>query len=389
MKIGIACYPTYGGSGAVATELGIELAKRGHEVHFISYALPFRLTTFHERVFFHEVDVPHYPLFEYPPYSLALSVKVHEVAHAHDLDVLHAHYAIPHAEAAWVAKQMLEAEGRDLKVVTTLHGTDITLVGQDPSFWAITKFSVERSDGLTAVSEYLRRETLEAFRCGRCDIRVVPNFIDPAVYRPRDDECHARALAPHGEKIVMHISNFRKVKRVGDVVRTFWGISRDVDARLVLVGDGPERLHAAEQADSLGLADRVLFLGKLESVAELLACADLFLLPSEQESFGLVALEALACGVPVIGTGGSGLAEVVDDGETGFLHAVGATAEMAESGTRLLRDGALWRRFSRAAREAAVERFTVDLVVPRYERLYEDVLAVRSPSGAPAGEPSA
>ncbi len=374
MKIGITCYPTYGGSGAVATELGIELAARGHEVHFISYAQPFRLTAFHEGVFFHEVVVPHYPLFEYPPYSLALAVRVHEVAEHHGLDILHAHYAIPHAEAAWVAKQMLERDGRELKVVTTLHGTDITLVGQDPSFWAITKFSVERSDGLTAVSDYLRRETFEAFECEVCDIKVIPNFVDPEIYRPGRDDCEAKPLAPRGEKLVLHISNFRKVKRVGDVVRIFDRIAREVEARLVFVGDGPERAHANELAESLGLAERVVFLGKLESVAELLSCADLFLLPSEQESFGLVALEALASGVPVIGTGGSGLAEVVDDGQTGFLHPVGATAEMAASGIRLLAEPDLWQRFSAAARSAAVERFAADLVVPKYERFYREVL---------------
>jgi N-acetyl-alpha-D-glucosaminyl L-malate synthase BshA len=375
------CYPTYGGSGAVATELGMELAERGHEVHFVSYAQPFRLTAFHERVFFHEVDVPHYPLFEYPPYSLALAVRVHEVARQHELDILHAHYAIPHAEAAWVAAEMLREEGRRLTVVTTLHGTDITLVGQDPSFWSITKFSVERSDGITAVSEYLRKETLRAFRCESCDIRVIPNFVDPEVYRPGRDDRHGRALAPHGEKLVMHISNFRKVKRVDDVVRVFERIARQVDARLIFVGDGPERSLASEMVESLGLASRVSFLGKLESVAELLSCADLFLLPSEQESFGLVALEALASGVPTIGTSGSGLDEVVDDGETGFLHPVGDTAAMAEDGVRILSDPDLWMRLSQAGRSAAVERFAADLIVPEYEQFYQDVLAA-DPSGS-------
>jgi N-acetyl-alpha-D-glucosaminyl L-malate synthase BshA len=374
MKIGIACYPTYGGSGAVATELGIELAARGHEIHFITYAQPFRLTSFHEGLFFHEVEVPHYPLFEYPPYSLALTVRMHEVARQHDLQIMHAHYAIPHAEAAWVAKQMLSREGKDLKVVTTLHGTDITLVGQDPSFWSITRFSVEQSDGVTAVSEYLREETHRAFECDRLDIRVVPNFIDPEIYRPGRDDCHLRALAPHGEKIVMHISNFRKVKRVHDVVRTFAGIRREIGSRLVLIGDGPERAAATELAGDLGVLEDIVFLGKLESVAELVGCADLFLLPSEQESFGLVALEALASGVPVVGTGGSGLAEVVDDGVSGFLHPVGAVAEMAASGLKLLQDADLWTSFSWAARAAAVERFSAELVVPMYERYYEEVL---------------
>jgi N-acetyl-alpha-D-glucosaminyl L-malate synthase BshA len=374
MRIGIACYPTYGGSGALATELGIELAARGHEIHFITYAQPFRLTSFHEGLFFHEVEVPHYPLFEYPPYSLALTVRMHEVARQHDLEIMHAHYAIPHAEAAWVARQMLSQEDRDLRVVTTLHGTDITLVGQDPSFWSITRFSVEQSDGVTAVSEYLRKETHRAFQCDKLDIRVVPNFVDPEIYKPGRDDCHLRALSPDGEKIVMHISNFRKVKRVGDVVRTFAGIRREVGSRLVFIGDGPERAAATELAASLGVLDDIVFLGKLESVAELLSCADLFLLPSEQESFGLVALEALASGVPVIGTGGSGLAEVVDDGVTGFLHPVGAVEEMAASGVRLLQDRGMWRAFGQAARLAAVERFSADLIVPMYERFYEEVL---------------
>jgi N-acetyl-alpha-D-glucosaminyl L-malate synthase BshA len=375
MRIGIACYPTYGGSGALATELGIELAARGHEIHFITYAQPFRLTSFHEGLFFHEVEVPHYPLFEYPPYSLALTVQMHEVARQHDLEIMHAHYAIPHAEAAWVAKRMLAQEGKDLRVVTTLHGTDITLVGQDPSFWSITRFSVEQSDGVTAVSEYLRQETHRAFECDRLDIRVVPNFVDPEIYRPGRDDCHLKALAPGGEKIVMHISNFRKVKRVDDVVRIFAGIRREISSRLVLIGDGPERAAATELASGLGVLDDIVFLGKLESVAELISCADLFLLPSEQESFGLVALEALASGVPVIGTGGSGLAEVVDHGETGYLHPVGAVDEMAASGVRLLRDPDLWNRLGAAARAAAVGRYSAALVVPMYEAVYEEVLA--------------
>lgn len=378
MRIGIACYPTYGGSGALATELGIELAARGHEIHFITYAQPFRLTSFHEGVFFHEVEVPYYPLFEYPPYSLALAVQMHEVARQRDLDIMHAHYAIPHAEAAWVASQMLRREGRDLSVVTTLHGTDITLVGQDPSFWSITRFSVEQSDGVTAVSEYLRQETHRAFECDKLDIRVVPNFVDPEIYRPDQEDGSLRALAPDGEKIVMHISNFRKVKRVDDVVRIFSKIRPEVASKLVFIGDGPERAAATELASTLGVLEDIVFLGKLESVAELLSCADLFLLPSEQESFGLVALEALASGVPVVGTGGSGLAEVVDHGVTGFLHPVGAVEEMAASGVALLTDPDLWTSFGRAARSAAVDRYSARLIVPMYERFYEEVLERRS-----------
>lgn len=374
LKIGITCYPTYGGSGAVATELGLALARRGHEVHFVSYAQPFRLTGFHERVFYHEVEMNRYPLFEYPPYSLALAVYMHEVTERHELDLLHVHYAIPHATVGWIVKEMLRERGREVKIVTTLHGTDITLVGQDPSFWSITKFSIERSDSLTAVSEYLRDETYRAFECSHCDIRVIPNFVDPAVYDREAHECHRAGLGQPGDKLVMHVSNFRPVKRVADVVRCFYHLQRGVPARLILVGDGPDRQAAAQVAESLGVADRVLFLGKLESVAELLACADLFLLPSEQESFGLVALEAQASGVPVVGTRGSGLSEVVVDGETGFLHPVGEVEAMAESGLRLLRDPELWSRFSRAGRRRAAEEFSVEEIVPLYERAYADVL---------------
>ncbi len=371
MKIGITCYPTYGGSGAVATELGIQLADRGHEVHFISYAQPFRLTTFHDRLFYHEVDIHTYPLFEYPPYSLSLAVEIHAVALKQDLDLLHAHYAIPHATAAWTAKEMLRYEGRDLPIATTLHGTDITLVGQDPAFWSITKFSVERSDGVTAVSSFLRDETMRAFNNPRCDIEVIPNFVDPAVYDRSQYECHRSTLAPKGEKIVMHISNFRKVKRIEDVVRVYARIRERIPTRLVLVGDGPERSTAVEVAEELGVSDDVCFLGKLETVAELLACADLLLLPSEQESFGLVALEAMSSGTPVIGTEGSGISEVVEHGRTGFLHPVGDVEAMAASGTQLLEDGGLWRQFAEASRARAVDTFSVERVVPLYEAFYE------------------
>ena len=378
MKIGITCYPTYGGSGAVATELGMELAENGHEVHFISYAQPFRLTHFHEGVFFHEVEVNRYPLFEYPPYSLALAVTMHEVARKEELDILHVHYAIPHATAGWIARDMLQAEGGDVKLVTTLHGTDITLVGQDPSYWGITKFSIEKSDRLTAVSEWLRDRTHSDFACSKCAIDVIPNFIDPATY---DRNAHAggrSALAAADEKIVMHISNFRSVKRIPDVVEIFRRIAARVPSRLVLVGDGPDRQKAEDLAEAAGLSDRVLVLGKFESVAELLACADIFLLPSEQESFGLVALEAQASGVPVVGSGDTGLSEVVLHGETGSLHDVGDVESMSESAAEILLDPELWQRQSEAARARAVEHFAADKVIPRYERVYEEVLGRRS-----------
>jgi N-acetyl-alpha-D-glucosaminyl L-malate synthase BshA len=334
VKIGITCYPTYGGSGAVATELGIALAGRGHEVHFITYQQPFRLPNFLPRIFFHEVEVNRYPLFEYPPYDLALAVRMHQVVRAQSLDVLHCHYAIPHATSAWIAREMLQAGGDDVPVVTTLHGTDITIVGQDPSYHAITKFSIERSDATTAVSEYLRRETMATFGCAGCSVEVIPNFIDPAVY---DRGAHPPALAwlvPRGRKVIMHVSNFRPVKRVRDVVQTFARINAEVPSVLFMVGDGPDRVEAEQEARTLDVHRSVHFLGKLEAVAPLLAGADLFLLPSASESFGLSALEALACGVPVVASNAGGLSEVVRDGETGALCPVGDVAGMAAAGVR-------------------------------------------------------
>ncbi len=373
MKIGITCYPTFGGSGAVATELGLDLAARGHEVHFISYAQPFRLDHFQERVFFHEVEMDEYPLFEHPPYSLALAVAIHDTARKEGLDLVHVHYAIPHATSAWVAEEMLREE-RELKIVTTLHGTDITLVGLHPSFKAITRFSILQSHGLTAVSSFLKDRTMEDFQVPGDRIRVIPNFIDPEVFRRDKEPCHRATLAPEGEKIIMHISNFRPVKRISDVVEVFARIHRQVPSRLVLVGDGPERSRAEDRAEELGVSREVLFLGKYASVDELLACADLFLLPSKNESFGLAALEALACGTPVVASDLGGLPELVRHGETGFLLPLGAVEEMAEAGAGLLKDADVWSRFSEAARADAVERFSNDRVIPLYEELYTDVL---------------
>jgi len=374
MRIGITCYPTYGGSGAVATELGLELARRGHEVHFISYASPFRLRGFVERVTFHEVVTPEYPLFEHSPYALTLAVKQHEVAVRENLDLLHVHYAIPHAATAWLAKQMLREEGRDLQIVTTLHGTDITLVGQDPSYFTITKFSIEKSDAVTAVSTYLRDETYRAFGCVGCDVVVIPNFVGSAEYHPATDGTCRRALAPADHKIITHVSNFRPVKRLLDVVRVFAAVRRAVPATLVLVGDGPDRDAAQHEADRLKLGRDVRFLGKVDRVADVLRGSDLFLLPSEEESFGLAALEAMACGVPVIASRVGGLPEVVVDGETGYLVPVGALEEMAERAIGVLRDGALQQRMSRRAAERAGD-FSVERVVPQYEQLYQTLLA--------------
>jgi N-acetyl-alpha-D-glucosaminyl L-malate synthase BshA len=383
VKIGITCYPTYGGSGAIATELGIELAERGHEIHFISYAQPFRLPHFMERVFFHEVEMVHYPLFEHNNYSLALSAVMHEVALREGLDLLHVHYAIPHATSAWIAKEML-GDRLPLKIVTTLHGTDITLVGQERNFWEITRFSILRSDGITSVSEYLRRETVEAFGVPEERIEVIPNFVDPALYARTRYPCRKTAFLKDGEKLVLHVSNFRPVKRVRDVVRVFARLARQVPSRLVFIGDGPDRPEAADEARLQGVTDRVVFLGKQDSVAEIMACADLLLLPSQNESFGLVALEAMASGVPVIASRAGGLPEVVDDGETGFLAPVGDVEAMANGAVHILRDTETWRRFSAAAVASAAERYGVAAIIPQYEAYYRRILA-----GDGAGSPRA
>ena len=373
VRIGITCYPTYGGSGAVATELGLELARRGHEIHVISYASPFRLRGFVERVTFHEVTQLEYPLFEQSsPYALALAVKQHEVAKREQLDLMHVHYAIPHAATAWLAKQMLEDEGLNLKIVTTLHGTDITLVGQDPSYYTITKFSIEQSDKVTAVSAHLRDETYRAFGCGQCDIRVIPNFISTADYHPPADDTARRRLAPQGHRILVHVSNFRPVKRIGDVVKIFAAVRKQLPATLVLVGDGPDRDATEQQVDGLGLRKDVRFLGKVESVGDVLRGADLFLLPSATESFGLAALEAMACGVPVVASAAGGIPEVVEDGKTGFLAPPGDVDAMAERATRILENTAEHARLQRNAAARALD-FSADKVVPRYEALYEEV----------------
>ncbi|MDB4876004.1 MAG: N-acetyl-alpha-D-glucosaminyl L-malate synthase [Gemmatimonadetes bacterium] len=375
MKIGITCYPTYGGSGALATELGIALARRGHEIHFITYAQPFRLPAFLPGVYFHEVDVGRYPLFEYPPYDLALAVRMHEVVLSHGLDLLHCHYAIPHATSAWIAKEMLAPTRPDIRVVTTLHGTDITIVGQDPSFRPITKFSIEKSDGLTAVSRYLQQETLTTFGCTACRIEVIPNFVDQNIY---DRSLYTSVLTQQidsGTRVLMHVSNFRAVKRVQDVVRIFARVHKQVPSVLVMVGDGPDRGMAEAEARDLGIQDKVFFLGKIDAVAPLLAGADLFLLPSSNESFGLSALEALACGVPVIGTRTGGIPEVVRDGETGVLCDVGDVDAMSDAAVKILLDRNRWHAMSTLAAADARERFSLDAIVAEYEAFYEYTLA--------------
>jgi L-malate glycosyltransferase len=342
-------------------------------VHFISYAQPFRLGHFHERVFFHEVVMQDYPLFEHPPYTLALSVVIHDVVKKHKLDLMHVHYAIPHASSAWIAREMLAGE-IDLPIVTTLHGTDITLVGLQPSFHSITRFSILRSQGITAVSESLKDATVKDFGVPPDRIAVIPNFVDVNLYQRDKRPCHRGVLAPGGERLVMHVSNFRPVKRAEDVVRVFARIREKMPAKLVMVGDGPDRPRAAERAEELGVDRDVLFIGKHASVDELLACADLFLLPSESESFGLAALEAMACGAPVVATRVGGLPELVV-GESGRLLEIGDVDGMGDAAVEMLGDKQRWWQASRAAREIAVERFSTEKVVPEYEAYYQRVLA--------------
>jgi L-malate glycosyltransferase len=374
MRVGITCYPTYGGSGAVATELGLALARRGHEVHFITYDSPFRLRGYAERVYFHQVEtrMGRYPLFDHYPYTLALASKQHEVALREDLELLHVHYAIPHATTAYLAREMLRGT-RDLKVITTLHGTDITLVGQESSFYAITRFSIERSDAVTAVSAFLQDETYRAFGCVECDVRVIPNFVNLEEYRPAPEPRRA-GLAPPDHKVITHVSNFREVKRVKDVVRVFARIQRAMPATLLMIGDGPERPEAEKEAGELGVTEDVRFLGRLDQVATLLQASDLFVLPSQTESFGLAALEAMACGAPVVASRAGGLPEVIDDGVNGILEPVGSVEAMGRRAVELLREPARHA----AMRAAAVEKartFSAERIVPQYEALYEEVRA--------------
>ena len=376
MKIGITCYPTYGGSGAVATELGIALADRGHEVHFITYRQPFRLPSFLPRIFFHEVDVGRYPLFEFPPYDLALAVRMHEVVRTHGLELLHCHYAIPHATSAWIAREMLRETDEDVHLITTLHGTDITIVGQDPSFYPITKFSIEKSDRITAVSDYLRDETCRAFGCDGLEIDVIHNFIDPDIYNREKYPSLLKNQFGASKPILMHVSNFRAVKRVRDVVRIFAEVNRELPSVLVMIGDGPDRPAAEEEARMLGVEESVSFLGKLDMIAPLLAAADLFLLLSQSESFGLSALEALASGVPVVGSSAGGLPEVVRDGETGILCPVGDIPGMAAAALEILQNPRRWSEMSKLASKDARERFSRDEIVTQYESLYQRSLPI-------------
>lgn len=370
MKIGITCYPTFGGSGVVATELGIALAQRGNCVHFISYALPSRLSILHEHIRFHEVSVTPYPLFDdYPPYTLALATKMAEVAEYEKLDILHVHYAIPHAISAFLAKQILGSS--ELKVVTTLHGTDITLVGRDASYLPITKFGIEASDGVTAVSESLKRDTIENFKTDR-DIDVIPNFVDPARFKRNG---HAARIFVHdSERLLCHVSNFRPVKRVLDVVEVFHRVQKKIPAKLLMIGDGPERSKAEAYCREHGIMDKVFFVGHLANLEEVISGCDLFLLPSVTESFGMAALEALASEVPVIATRSGGLPEVVPDGEVGYLLDVGDVDGMTERALEILSDRALRERMGRAGRALAESKFSTERVIPQYVAMYERVL---------------
>ncbi len=384
-RIGITCYPTYGGSGVVATELGIELAARGHEIHFITYSQPFRLSGREANIHFHEVEVSNYPLFQHPPYDLALATRMAEVAEFYSLDLLHVHYAIPHSVSALLARQMLEAKpatagGRRLPFITTLHGTDITLVGLDRSYLPITRFGIEQSDGVTAISEHLRERTVDAFGITR-PIEVIYNFVNCDLYR-RDPELVAsmrpRFAAPE-EKLLVHLSNFRPVKRVPDVIEVFARVARALPARLMLIGDGPDRSAAEQLALRLGVHTRIDFLGKQDNVHQLLPLADLMLLPSEMESFGLAALEAMACSVPAISTRVGGVPELIDHGRSGLLFPIGDVEGMAGAAIELLANPEHLATMAAAARRTAQDRFCTTRIIPHYERFYEQVLARNTP----------
>jgi N-acetyl-alpha-D-glucosaminyl L-malate synthase BshA len=371
LKVGIVCYPVKGGSGVVASELGLALSSMGVEVHFFSYALPFRLTGFDSKFIFHEVGISNYPLFKYPPYTLSLASRLAEESKRIGLDIIHVHYAIPHAISGHIAGEILG--DKRPKLITTLHGTDITLVGLDPSFKEVTKFSMERSDYLTTVSKFIRQKTYDSFGISKT-IKIIPNFVDTARFRPDQDGCDRSEFAKPDEKIIMHMSNYRAVKNAADVVRIFKIVNKRIPSRLILIGDGPEAPNVLALADELGLKDRTVFLGGQDMVESVLCKADLFLLPSASEAFGLAALEALACGVPVVGSIVGGLPELVADGHTGYLEPIGDVEAMAERSIEILTDDILRRRMSENARHLAVENFDTGKIIPQYYSFYEEVL---------------
>ncbi|TNE80742.1 MAG: N-acetyl-alpha-D-glucosaminyl L-malate synthase BshA [Bacteroidetes bacterium] len=372
LNIGIVCYPTFGGSGVVATELGKALAMEGHKVHFISYSQPARLDFFSENLFYHEVSVSKYPLFEYPPYETALASKLVDIALFENLDILHVHYAIPHASAAIMAKQILATRGKSIAVVTTLHGTDITLVGKDATYEPVVSYSIDQSDAVTAVSKSLQEQTYESFQISK-EVQVIPNFIDFNRFSKKPKEHFKKAIAPFGERILVHTSNFRKVKRVDDVVRVFKLVQDKIPAKLLLIGDGPERMNIEKLCRDLEICERVLFLGKQEMVEEILSVGDLFVMPSESESFGLAALEAMACQVPVISTNTGGIPELNVHGLTGFNSNVGDVEDMAANALRILEDDDRLAEFKANALLRAHE-FEIENILPKYEAVYRSVL---------------
>ncbi|RZJ53482.1 MAG: N-acetyl-alpha-D-glucosaminyl L-malate synthase BshA [Flavobacterium sp.] len=373
MKIAIVCYPTFGGSGVVATELGLELARRGHEIHFITYSQPVRLALLNPNVHYHEVNVPEYPLFHYQPYELALSSKLVDMVKLYKIEVLHVHYAIPHAYAGYMAKQMLKNEGINLPMITTLHGTDITLVGNHPFYKPAVTFSINKSDYVTSVSQSLKDDTLKLFKI-KNKIKVIPNFIElDKVKKDPLAPCHRYVMAKENERIITHISNFRKVKRIPDIIKIFYNIQKEIPAKLMMVGDGPEKEKAEILCQELGILDKVIFFGNSHEIDKILCMTDLFLLPSETESFGLAALEAMACGVPVISSNSGGLPEVNFDGFSGYLSNVGNVEEMAENALKILKDDAVLSQFKANALEVA-RKFDIKNILPKYEALYQKAI---------------
>ena len=372
MRIGIVCYPTFGGSGVLATELGKALAQKGHMVHFITYQQPVRLNGFIPNIFYHEVQVPTYPLFDYPPYETALASTMVDVIKNNDLDLLHVHYAIPHASAAYMAKKILEKEGKTIPVITTLHGTDITLVGRDKTYAPVVAFSINQSDGITAVSENLRDETYKTFTIEK-EIEVIYNFVDVARFTRKPIDAFKKVIAPNGERILMHASNFRKIKRVQDVVKIFHEVHKELPSKLLFVGDGPERQMAEELSRSLGVCDDVRFVGKQEQMEDILAIADLFLLTSDYESFGLAALEAMASGVPVVSTNAGGLKEIMIQGETGYMADIGDVKSMSRYALDILQNDEVLKNFKMNA-AAHAKKYDISNIVPVYEKLYERFL---------------
>ena len=372
MRIGIVCYPTFGGSGVLATELGKALAQKGHYVHFITYRQPVRLDGFIPNIFYHEVQVPTYPLFDYPPYETALASTMVDVIKNNDLNLLHVHYAIPHASAAYMAKKILEKEGKKIPVITTLHGTDITLVGRDKTYAPVVTFSINESDAITAVSNNLRDETYKSFHIEK-EIEVIYNFVDVSRFTRKPIDAFKKAIAPNGERILLHVSNFRRLKRIPDVVKIFYEVQKQIPAKLLFVGDGPERPAAEDLCRELGLCDEIRFVGRQDQMEDIMAIADLFLLPSEYESFGLAALEAMAAGIPVVSSNAGGLKEININGETGFTSEVGEIKSMSQEALSILKDDETLRSFKKRAAEHA-KKYDIHHIVPLYERLYERFL---------------